>query len=362
MKNPKYKELAEQMRRGRISDNVLIEAYHQKMNERPILFAELGNNEGFFWRGDVKGTPSYNEWLAHKLIDDAAILLKGRTGLYFLTITYSIYGLGIDLYEAWRRFRKHCNKLCRALKRRYNANYVMVLESTLRGYPHAHIILSMPEFIDPEHGQMKPGEKVEGGTLHHFIKERVESPQFCLQVAEDRRIEHYLCKYISKTTKDYKLHIEDDRTKLEEHERKELLTLLMPFMASVRQVARSEYKKTTPPKEEITLTENEREILQSALTVGIWTAEATKTLVLNLYKMTLNCRSKAWFFSRKFLNGPPPEGNIYFSDLREINLAEFAPKLIPLGCHGCQLTQFIYQKSELLDDDYLVNNFARKVA
>lgn len=359
MIDPHYKKIAEAMRSGFISDNVLIDAFNQKMLDRPLLFAQLGNNEGFLFRGDVKGTVEYNKRLSNKLITDAAALSLGMNGLYFLTITYDIHGLGFDIYEAWKRFRKHCNKICRALKRKFGFNYIMVLESTLRAYPHAHIILASPTWIENTHSEMKPLDEIKEGKLHKFIAKRVESPIFSLEIAGKDHVEYYLCKYISKSAHSYELNIKEGQTRLSKEQRKELLTLLMPFMAQVRQVARSKYKKPTKPEEEFSITQEERQTLEAALETGIWTQETSALLITLLYKLTLNCRSNAWIYPKNHSQTPLPSNNIYFDNIKSPYIINLARNLLPIGCHGCDITRFVWQHSELLDDDYIITNIAR---
>lgn len=230
---PKFKKA---MEAGEISDVILWTTLNKWVERTPILFRNTPQGIKTF-EGYAKSTRRYNIKHQSRIIDHAKLLHAMGLKPYFLTTTCNPAIFQNNMFNAWYGFAKRTNTMLQAVARKFNAEYECVLESTKRGFPHAHIVLWVPEFCADDVSHTNQGKTyISGGKLKGFLKKYEAQTGFHeLRRGTDKNAVYYLVKYISKEgSADYKK-ILGGGIEFSDSDRKSALTALCPVVARVRQ-------------------------------------------------------------------------------------------------------------------------------
>ena len=177
----------------------------------------------------VKGCDSYNSRTTDKLNQASAVLAENYKSYYFLTFTYAYNIWGTDIVEAWKLFNEQLAYTFKVLRKKYKMGYVCVLESTKKGYPHAHIILGTNQSTENWHADLPDGKKIENGQMYDFVKNRVASPIFALQKAGSNWAGKIPGKYIAKGSEALSTTGLNEKGQLKSSSRKALFLVCSPF-------------------------------------------------------------------------------------------------------------------------------------
>lgn len=144
------------------------------------------------------GTGRYAKIQNGRIIDAIKMMMDRGLEMLALTITYDIKTHGENRYIAWQDYTFHIRHILKQLRRLYSISYVYVLESTLKGYPHAHIVIGIDKKYLWDCTTRGKRKVVTGGTVYKTIKDRLMSPVFHLERISGKNTMHYLAKYIRK--------------------------------------------------------------------------------------------------------------------------------------------------------------------
>lgn len=320
---------------GVISEKALLYTLKAQLERRPIVISTNEKGEMYIFFGMVKGCEKYNLKLKNNLLRAAKKLIQEMKALYLLTITCDTKIYGNNLLQVWQDFRRDCNKMLRALKRKYGAKYVSVIESTKNGYPHMHIILGLPSWTQRYHLKLENGAEIKSGSLHSFIKKRSKSKVFCLQKAGGKGMKYYLTKYLAKDIDSLKELADNPNRKLTKEERKTLLTNVMPILSGIRQISYSKFEyENSENIEDKELDKLISEVAEYAKLGEIF-PKGKISLILLLIKLTSKCCSGTYIASGV---GTKPifdyrmgyHSSIFEEDWRILNT-----ECRSLGCNGC---------------------------
>lgn len=337
----KYPVLFSSCRAGVVPRPALVSTFQQRLKERPLVYSEADDRSGFVFHGSVKGCPEYNQRLESKISAKSAELVAQNSAFYFLTLTYSVADHGTDIIEAWRLFSKQLYKFMHSIRRKYGGGYACVLESTARGYPHAHILLGLPRAADIKHELMKPGQKYKYGKLVNFIKLRTPSPNFTLQKADPYGLQKYLTKYVAKGLEKFGVSLTEGMTAISGEDAKALMSCLLPVLAGIRQFRSSVRSKHDTASLEAVLSESSLDKLRTAASLGIFDTDAVASLVLLLNNLTVACRSHVWAFFSSQGKKAFHESLGFVSDRSRTDIQDFKRAAYPLGCPGCAITRWL---------------------
>ena len=338
----KYKKLAKEAHEGFISDQTLIESYKERLKERAIIFFYPKDGPASVFYGKVKGSDQYNSMITDRINAASSALVKNYNFFYFLTFTYAYNIFGTDIVKAWKLFNKHLSKTLKALRKQYQMGYVCVLESTKKGYPHAHIILATDKAVEDWHEQLPDGKKIEHGEMYEFIKLKVSSPVFAVQKAGGKGLVKYLGKYVSKSAESIASKELPNTRRLSAADRKALLSCMLPVLAGIRQYRFSIRDNGTESGAADSSVSGDIAELENLVRLGSTTPSGDSSLIRLLNKLTDSCQCRAWvaigggtgnYLSRYigWYESPPPE-----------LLADFQEMGHPLGCCGCVISQFLF--------------------
>ena len=202
-----------------------------------IFYDEVG------WRvfeGMQRGSPRYCKMFRHKIIDRAQDMIRRGGQLMALTVTFDAKNFTESRVKAWKGYGKALSRLMKELRRKYKCEYISVLESTNKGYPHAHIVLAFEKGTIPYYDKLKNKTKIKYGELFNVVKKFAPARKFHLEVIKGNATAFYLVKYIAKGEKKdiFELLKKDDH--LTKDERKLLQCLLYCTACETRQIRMSE--------------------------------------------------------------------------------------------------------------------------
>jgi len=320
---------------GIISEKALLYALKAQLERRPIVIATDEKGEMYIFYGKVKGCEKYNLDLKNKLLRASKKLIQEMKALYLLTITCDTKIYGEDRLNATKVFREDCNKTLRALKRKYGAKYVAVIEFTKNGYPHMHVLLGLPYWAERYDIKRQNGSVIKSGRLHSFIKKRSKSKVFCLQKAGGKGLQYYLTKYLAKDLDKLKDLAENPERKLTKEERKTLLTNVMPILADIRQISYSKFDYDTYDNIEDKELDKLISEVEEYAKLGKIFPKGKIALILLLTKLTATCCSGAYIASGvgtkpKFEYRMGYHSSIFKEDWKVLNT-----ECRSLGCNGC---------------------------
>ena len=190
--------------------------------------------------GRMKGTQSYNKYYKAKIIDKAQGFIKNGDEIVALTITCNINDYGGDRYAAWCEYRQKAARLKKEIQRRYHGGYICVMESTKKGFPHAHIILALPKGSILGYDKMKNKTRIFYGELVKIINKFKPAKIFYLEKICGKNTMHYLTKYIAKYETNSFFDLIKKEGDLSKGERKAVDCLLYTTLAKMRQFTLSQ--------------------------------------------------------------------------------------------------------------------------
>ena len=162
------------------------------------LLINKGNGAKISVEANAKGTEAYCKKLNGKVLDACKRINAQNLDCVFITATCDIKKYK-SVASAWELHRElEVKPLMENLRKNYGAQYVDVVESTKRGYPHTHILAFFPVGLFPEIGKMKNQQELKYGKLYNYIKTHKHSTQVKAIVVKGEHKIHYLTKYIGK--------------------------------------------------------------------------------------------------------------------------------------------------------------------
>ncbi len=171
-----------------------------KLISSSLMMLQTQNSKGniAWFEGNAKGTARYNTIQRGKILDFVEEHIAKKYDCFFLTITCDTKKY-MNRADAWETFlNKDVYKVTENLRKHYNGEYVATLESTAKGYPHAHIMMFIPHNTFPELKYYHNQQKIKKGSLFNLVSRSVFSPVFDLQAAKGKNLKWYLTKYIGK--------------------------------------------------------------------------------------------------------------------------------------------------------------------
>lgn len=239
-----------------LTDDEIKRAVKLLANRIMILRYKNDKNETRYFESFTKGTNRYNKKLSSKVKDFTAAVCSNGTETFALTITCDPKKYEHNRFNAWKNYTKDINKTLENLRKHRGLKYLWVKESTKKGYPHAHIVLSFPKGFCKGYDKMQNAKRLFYGEFYEYIKANVVAPVFELQPIKGNNLKYYLTKYISKGEEDDVYRLGKKAEELTESERKEALSFLMTTVTKTRLCGFCKLKEMT--KQNTSRTDAER--------------------------------------------------------------------------------------------------------
>lgn len=239
-----------------LTDDEIKRAIKLLANRIMILRYKNDKNETRYFESFTKGTNRYNKKLSSKVKDFTAAVCSNGTETFALTITCDPKKYEHNRFDAWKNYTKDINKTLENLRKHRGLKYLWVKESTKKGYPHAHIVLSFPKGFCKGYDKMQNAKRLFYGEFYEYIKANVVAPVFELQPIKGNNLKYYLTKYISKGEEDDVYRLGKKEEELTESERKEALSFLMTTVTKTRLCGFCKLKEMT--KQNTSRTDEER--------------------------------------------------------------------------------------------------------
>lgn len=239
-----------------LSDDEIKRAIKLLANRIMILRYKNDKNETRYFESFTKGTNRYNKKLSSKVKDFTAAVCSNGTETFALTITCDPKKYENNRFDAWKNYTKDINKTLENLRKHRGLKYLWVKESTKKGYPHAHIVLSFPKGFCKGYDKMQNAKRLFYGEFYEYIKSNVVAPVFELQPIKGNNLKYYLTKYISKGEEDDVYRLGKKEEELTDAERKEALSFLMTTVTKTRLCGFCKLKEMT--KQNTSRTDEER--------------------------------------------------------------------------------------------------------
>lgn len=217
-----------------LSDDEIKRAIRLLGNRIMILKYKNDQNETRYFESFTKGTNRYNKKLASKVKDFTAAVCANGTETFALTITCDPKNYNNNRFYAWKNYTADINKTLENLRKHKGLKYLWVKESTKKGYPHAHIVLSFPKGFCKGYDKMQNAKRLYYGEFYEYIKENVVAPMFELQPIKGNNLKYYLTKYISKGEDDDVYRLGKKTEELTSAERKEAIAFIMTTVTKTR--------------------------------------------------------------------------------------------------------------------------------
>lgn len=239
-----------------LTDDEIKRAVKLLANRIMILRYKNDKNETRYFESFTKGTNRYNKKLSSKVKDFTAAVCSNGTETFALTITCDPKKYEHNRFDAWKNYTKDINKTLENLRKHRGLKYLWVKESTKKGYPHAHIVLSFPKGFCKGYDKMQNAKRLFYGEFYEYIKANIVAPVFELQPIKGNNLKYYLTKYISKGEEDDVYRLGKKTEELTDAERKEALSFLMTTVTKTRLCGFCKLKEMT--KQNTSRTDEER--------------------------------------------------------------------------------------------------------
>ena len=239
-----------------LTDDEIKRAIKLLANRIMILRYKNDKNETRYFESFTKGTNRYNKKLSSKVKDFTAAVCSNGTETFALTITCDPKKYEHNRFDAWKNYTKDINKTLENLRKHRGLKYLWVKESTKKGYPHAHIVLSFPKGFCKGYDKMQNAKRLFYGEFYEYIKANVVAPVFELQPIKGNNLKYYLTKYISKGEEDDVYRLGKKTEELTDAEKKEALSFLMTTVTKTRLCGFCKLKEMT--KQNTSRTDAER--------------------------------------------------------------------------------------------------------
>lgn len=217
-----------------LSDDEIKRAINLLGNRIMILRYKNDQNETRYFESFTKGTNRYNKKLSSKVKDFTSAVCANGTETFALTVTCDPKKYNNNRFDAWKNYTADINKTLENLRKHKGLKYLWVKESTKKGYPHAHIVLSFPKGFCKGYDKMQNAKRLYYGEFYEYIKENVVAPMFELQPIKGNNLKYYLTKYISKGEDDDVYRLGKKEEELTTAERKEALAFIMTTVTKTR--------------------------------------------------------------------------------------------------------------------------------
>ena len=217
-----------------LSDDEIKRAIKLLGNRIMILKYKNDQNETRYFESFTKGTNRYNKKLSSKVKDFTAAVCENGTETFALTVTCDPKKYNNNRLDAWKNYTQDINKTLENLRKHKGLKYLWVKESTAKGYPHAHIVLSFPKGFCKGYDKMQNAKRLYYGEFYEYIKKNVVAPRFDLQPIKGNNLKYYLTKYISKGEDDDVYRLGKKEEFLTKAERKEALAFIMTTVTKTR--------------------------------------------------------------------------------------------------------------------------------
>lgn len=217
-----------------LSDDEIKRAIKLLGNRIMILKYKNDQNETRYFESFTKGTNRYNKKLSSKVKDFTSAVCENGTETFALTVTCDPKKYNNNRFDAWKNYTADINKTLENLRKHKGLKYLWVKESTKKGYPHAHIVLSFPKGFCKGYDKMQNAKRLYYGEFYEYIKENVVAPMFELQPIKGKNLKYYLTKYISKGEDDDVYRLGKKEEELTTAERKEALAFIMTTVTKTR--------------------------------------------------------------------------------------------------------------------------------
>lgn len=221
---------------GKLSDIALKYVCLQQIGKVPYLHSFSTDGEYHAFEGRSVWGKQYNRESGEKLIDACDFLSREYKNCIAITLTYDVKQHGTDLINAWKGWNKKTAKTMKALCDKWHGRYVLVNESTKRGYPHSHILFYTNDDLQDNWHKIKGNTQIKFGKVYDFIKARSISPQFVIKKPNDGGTAKYFAKYMIKASCADLEAIVKTTGALPSENRKTLLTILMPQLTGIRRI------------------------------------------------------------------------------------------------------------------------------
>ena len=237
----KYKELYASAEKGDIQNATLRRTLSLWVKKQGNVCIKNQNGYKFF-ESNAKGTSRYNKrnyWKIHDFCKEEDSLGKKA---YFCTFTCTYTAKADNIVKKWQDFSDQLNNTLKIVSAKFGVEYVCVKEAFLSGFPHAHCIFYVKDFIKSDRQKYlrtKRYSVVSAGALKETLNKFFTIGYTELVRNTKKGTSNYLSKYISKneTTGLKKLMNKKNWTAAD---RKQVLTTFMPILANVRQFQKSE--------------------------------------------------------------------------------------------------------------------------
>lgn len=217
-----------------LSDDEIKRAIKLMGNRIMILKYKNDQNETRYFESFTKGTNRYNKKLSSKVKDFTSAVCANGTETFALTVTCDPKKYNNNRFDAWKNYTADINKTLENLRKHKGLKYLWVKESTKKGYPHAHIVLSFPKGFCKGYDKMQNAKRLYYGEFYEYIKKNVVAPMFELQPIKGNNLKYYLTKYISKGEDDDVYRLGKKEEELSSAERKEALAFIMTTVTKTR--------------------------------------------------------------------------------------------------------------------------------
>lgn len=217
-----------------LSDDEIKRAIKLLGNRIMILRYKNDQNETRYFESFTKGTNRYNKKLSSKVKDFTSAVCANGTETFALTVTCDPKKYNNNRFDAWKSYTADINKTLENLRKHKGLKYLWVKESTKKGYPHAHIVLSFPKGFCKGYDKMQNAKRLYYGEFYEYIKKNVVAPRFDLQPIKGKNLKYYLTKYISKGENDDVYRLGKKEELLTKAERKEALAFIMTTVTKTR--------------------------------------------------------------------------------------------------------------------------------
>lgn len=217
-----------------LSDDEIKRAIRLLGNRIMILKYKNDQNETRYFESFTKGTNRYNKKLSSKVKDFTSAVCANGTETFALTVTCDPKKYNNNRFDAWKNYTADINKTLENLRKHKGLKYLWVKESTKKGYPHAHIVLSFPKGFCKGYDKMQNAKRLYYGEFYEYIKKNVVAPRFDLQPIKGKNLKYYLTKYISKGENDDVYRLGKKEELLTKAERKEALAFIMTTITKTR--------------------------------------------------------------------------------------------------------------------------------
>lgn len=148
---------------------------------------------------NTKGTARYAKRYTWKLHDWMKHYVDKGYQTMFFTITCDPKLYESQL-EAWQKYYEEELKPVLEHERKHNnLKYAAILESTKKGYPHAHIMLCYPPHYWTEYDKMKNNTRIKWGKIYNALNRNKKSRVTCLKVVKGENVAWYMTKYLTKS-------------------------------------------------------------------------------------------------------------------------------------------------------------------